>query len=803
MRDWPLYAKGLIVIAVPVIGLLALTIAFYAVHLDEREAQRWVSRTLEVRSQVQLIHNHLEEAESSVLGYLMTRDPEWLKSFQSSRRSIPEALDRLESMVSDNSDQVARVQRLKQLMIDRLSGLSSLPARIPEGTRATAHPALAQSRQNLEEIRAQINGILDQENQFLERRTAQASRVSRSGFVVIAGGLLLVPLGAILGMLLFTSAISRRIEVLQENARRLARGLPVSLTPSGSDEIGRLEQSLFEAGTLLADRERQLRHVADGLEARVAERTADLAAANRALQGEIEERSRTEAQLAEANNRLRVVIDSSPLAIIRLDLDGRVLSWSCGAERIYGWSEPEVLGKPLPTVPDQRMDFFHEALAGAARGETLTGVQSICQRKDGTTIDSRVWTAPLADAQGHIREIMAIFEDFSGQRKLEEQFAQSQKMEAIGRLAGGVAHDFNNVITVVSGYGQMVLEGVGEDPVLREAAGEILKAADRAAALSGQLLTFSRRQSIQPRVIELPALVLNIERMLGRVIGEDIELKTILQTGTAPVRVDPGQMEQVLMNLAVNARDAMPHGGKLTIETANVYLDESYAREHAGIQAGPYVMLAVSDTGNGMDAETRRHLFEPFFTTKDRGKGTGLGLSTVYGIVKQHGGDIWVYSELDKGTVFKVYLPQVIAAAVAASAEGTKAAATLGTETVLVVEDEAVVRRLVCDILNVHGYTVLEAESGAKALEISQAHESKIDLLVTDVVMPKMNGRDLAEAMVLLLPEVKVLFLSGYTDQVVIEHGVLDAGAEFLQKPFSPETLAQKVRAVLDRRATA
>jgi CheY-like chemotaxis protein len=370
-------------------------------------------------------------------------------------------------------------------------------------------------------------------------------------------------------------------------------------------------------------------------------------------------------------------------------------------------------------------------------------------------------------------------------------------MEAIGRLAGGVAHDFNNVITVVSGYGHMLLEGVQDDPALREAAEEVLRSADRAAGLASQLLAFSRRQIIQPRVLDLNSLVANMERMLGRVIGEDIELKTVLRAEVGKVRADPGQLEQVVMNLAVNARDAMPHGGKLTIETANTMLDDTYMGTHSGVRPGPYAMLAVSDNGTGMDPETRAHLFEPFYTTKEKGKGTGLGLSTVYGIVKQHGGDIWVYSERGRGTTFKIYLPMV-----GERVEGPEKAAPPparhGTEQILLVEDEDGVRRLVREILEQRGYKVIEASSGEQALEVLERDHQNLGLLLTDVVMPKMSGRDLAEAAALLSPDLRVLFLSGYTDQVVVDHGVV-VGADFLQKPFTPETLAHKVREVLDR----
>ncbi len=802
MHGLPLYIKGLIVVAIPLAGLLAVSVAFYFVQRENQSAETWVSHTLEVRSEIQMVHTRLEEAESGMLGYLITRDESWLEPFREAQKSIPGTLGRLESMLADNPARLARARSLDHLVTEYLKDLSSLPQRVPQVMGPAApHPAIAEGRYSLEAVHQELDRMRAEEDRLLDQRRAHAKRVWDQGYAVIAAGILFVPAAAILAMLLFVAAISQRVETLEDNARRLARGMPISPMRLGTDEIGLLEQSLAEAASLLAEREQQLRGAADVLEARVGERTAELANTNQALEAEVDERTRAEEQLAETNQRLRALIDASPLAIIRLDLDGNVMSWNRAAEQIFGWTEEEVVNRPLPTVPGGEEERFRDLLTSAARGETLNGFEAQRRRKDGRLIDIRLWTAPLVNAAGEIRGKIVIAADFTQQRRLEEQFIQAQKMEAIGRLAGGVAHDFNNVITVVSGYGHMLSEGVKDDPVLRDAADEVLKAADRAAALSGQLLAFSRRQFIQPNVVDLNALVSNLQRMLGRVIGEDVEMKVILRPGAANVRADAGQIEQVIMNLAVNARDAMPNGGRLTVEITNVELDENYTRTHAGVRPGPYVMLAVSDTGVGMDAETRAHLFEPFFTTKERGKGTGLGLSTVYGIVKQHGGDIWVYSEPGKGSTFKIYLPQAGKAAAAAATAPEAPRPKPGTETVLVVEDEEGVRRLVREILESHGYTVLEADSGAKALEIGEQRQGPIDLLVTDVVMPQMSGRDLAEALMMLRPDMKVLFLSGYADRAVVEHGVIELGAGFLQKPFTPQTLAQKVREALDRRA--
>ena len=388
-------------------------------------------------------------------------------------------------------------------------------------------------------------------------------------------------------------------------------------------------------------------------------------------------------------------------------------------------------------------------------------------------------------------------------KKLEEELRQAQKMEAIGTLAGGVAHDFNNILTIIIGNADLALKNVVKDDPLREDLGEIKIAAERAASLTRQLIAFSRKQIITPRVLDLNELLTDIEKkMLSRLVGEDVELLTIPEPALWQVQVDPGQMEQVIMNLAINARDAMPTGGKLTIETANIDLAENYFYNH-GIkkQPGPYVMLAVSDTGSGMDEKIKEHIFDPFFTTKvqGKGKGTGLGLSTVYGIVKQNNGFVWVYSEPDQGTTFKVYLPKVEGDADSEEKQRTPVVELGGSETVLIVEDDDSLRKLARNALQQHEYRVLDAENGEDALRVSQEHEGPIDLMITDVVMPKMGGKEAADRLRPLYPQMKVIYMSGYTDNAIVHHGVLAPGLNFIEKPFSPEGLAHKVREVLDQ----
>ncbi len=394
--------------------------------------------------------------------------------------------------------------------------------------------------------------------------------------------------------------------------------------------------------------------------------------------------------------------------------------------------------------------------------------------------------------------VLSLDEKIEGLRRSEEQLLQARKLEAVGRLAGGVAHDFNNILTVVLSYADFMLARLDPGDRLRGFADEIRKASEKAASLTSQLLAFSRKQVLQPRVLDLNDSIADMEKMLRRLIGEDIEFMTVLDPGLGRVKADPNQLVQVVINLAVNARDAMPKGGKLMIETANADLDDAYAKTHAGARPGPHVMLAVSDTGEGMDAETRSRIFEPFFTTKESGKGTGMGLATVYGIVKQSGGNVWVYSEPGRGSTFKIYLPRSEDAEEVPPAARPAAVSLGGSETVLLVEDEESVRTAAREILKERGYRVIEAGDGRGAVQAGEREGGAIHLMVTDVIMPGMNGREAASRLAARHPEMKVLYASGYAENAIVHHGVLDPGISFLQKPFTPEGLARKVREVLD-----
>ncbi len=627
-------------------------------------------------------------------------------------------------------------------------------------------------------------------------------------------------------------------------------------------------------------------------------------------------------QLREANQILSTLIEASPLAIVTFDPEGVVTMWNPAAERIFGWTEEEAVGRGLPFVPADKQEEFRKLRRRALHGEVFTepelhrrkadgsplvvsvstsplrrpdgtiyGIMSILmdvtdrkaaeesrarlsmaveqagecivvtdirgaiqyvnpaferitgyarieavgqnpkilksgqhdeafyrnlwetigrgeiwkgtfinRRKDGTLYEEDALISPVRDPSGQVVNYVAVKRDVTDMRRMEERLRQSQKMEAVGRLAGGVAHDFNNLLTAISGYCDLLLHRLPEYSTLRRDVDEIRRAGDRAASLTQQLLAFSRRQVLQPKVLDLNVVVTNMTQMLRRLIGEDIELSMSLCRDLGHVKADPGQIEQVIVNLAVNARDALPGGGRITVSTANVDIPPRDAPAHPESRPGPHVLLSMEDTGHGMDEEIRSHLFEPFFTTKEKGKGTGLGLATVYGIVSQSGGHIRVESAPGRGSVFQVYLPRV-----ESPGEGISSAAepdrsgipSTGTETVLLVEDEEVVRLLAREILRMNGYTVLEARHGREALLLSDAHQGPIHLMLTDVVMPKMSGRELAERLVPRRPEMRVLYMSGYTDDAIVRHGVLEEGIAFLQKPFTARTLALKVREVL------
>jgi PAS domain S-box-containing protein len=531
----------------------------------------------------------------------------------------------------------------------------------------------------------------------------------------------------------------------------------------------------------------ELQQLTHELEARVLERTAALEESNQALR--------------ESEESYRTVTETASDAMITVDDDSTIVFVNHAAAKTFGYAREEMLGERLVMLmPDVLRDLhltsFKRYNETGQKHIAWEAVELTGLHKSGKEIPLEISFGEFI--RGNKRYFTGIARDITDRKHMEEQLRQSQKMEAIGQLAGGVAHDFNNLLTVIVGYSQLIV-GHSTTPDVRSGIEEIGRAAERASALTRQLLAFSRKQIMQPEVVDLNKIVTELHKFLARLIGEHIELDTHLEPALDLIRIDPSQMEQVIVNLAVNSRDAMPEGGKLTIETENLYLDEEYCLLHTEVQPGWYVRLAVSDTGAGMNETTKARLFEPFFTTKETGKGTGLGLSTVHGIVKQSGGQIWVYSEVGHGTTFKIYFPRAAVQADAERRERSESSASPGgSETILLVEDDESVRSLAAAVLMQNGYTLMETGDPKAALSMVAGHEGPIDLLITDVVMPGLSGRRLVGELSPLLPGMRVLYMSGYTDNAIVHHGVLDEGLAFLQKPFAPETLLRKVRDVLD-----
>jgi len=513
---------------------------------------------------------------------------------------------------------------------------------------------------------------------------------------------------------------------------------------------------------------------------------------------DITEYKRAEQALIKSEERYRDLVENAHDIIYSQDLEGNYTSMNQAGATITGYAVEEALKLNFAqTVAPECLEATREMLKRKLAGDRETAYEMEILAKDGHRIKVEANTK-LVYQDGVPVGIQGIARDVTERKQLEDQLRQSQKMEAIGQLAGGVAHDFNNLLTAINGYSGLALQRIDDNHPLRGYLEEIKKAGDRAANLTRQLLAFGRKQILQPLPINLNDIVTDMNKMLRRLIGEDVELRAKLDPALKKIKADPGQIEQVLVNLVVNARDAMPQGGKLTIETATVELDQDYADRHVGVTPGSYVMLAVSDTGTGIDDLTKAQIFDPFFTTKEKGKGTGLGLSTVYGIVKQSGGNIWVYSELKHGTTFKVYLPQLDVVPAKTEAGVAEPAVADGWETILLVEDEDVVRGLAKKILEQSGYKVLEASRGEEGIRLCLQRTEPLHLLLTDVVMPGTSGKEVADRLRELLPGLRVLFMSGYTDEAIVHHGVLDSNVEFIQKPFTPTSLVRKVREVLD-----
>jgi PAS domain S-box-containing protein len=514
---------------------------------------------------------------------------------------------------------------------------------------------------------------------------------------------------------------------------------------------------------------------------------------------DITERKKTVEALRQSEISFRSMVEEAPYGIYRVSEDGEFLRVNPALQKILGYeTSDELLNTNLGLdVFRHPVDFERLVELLGSVGE-FKDVEVDWKRKDGTPITVRCSGRRLTEGQGGAPYFEAFAEDVTDRRVLERQLRMAAKMEAVGRLSGGIAHDFNNLLGVIIGYSQVLRRRLGPDNPLYEHAEEVEKAGQRAVALTRQLLAFSRQQILTPVVLDLNTLVSDMEKMLPRLLGEDIAVSIKLDPELGRVKADQGQIEQVVMNLAVNARDAMPGGGKLVIATANVELDQAYARQHPGAKPGRCVLLAVTDSGTGMSSETLAHIFEPFFTTKEVGKGTGLGLATVYGVVKQSGGYVWVDSQLGKGASFQIFLPRVEETVVPISADPSHEENLHGSETVLLVEDADALRKLARSFLLDHGFQVLPASNGEEAVEVARNHDGPIHLLLTDVVMPGMNGRILADQLLAKWPRLKVVYISGYTDSFIAGHGVLEDGTHLLHKPFTEDALIRKIREVLD-----
>lgn len=520
------------------------------------------------------------------------------------------------------------------------------------------------------------------------------------------------------------------------------------------------------------------------------------------LANDITDRIKAEENLKRAEQKYRSIFENAVEGIFQSSPEGQFIAVNPAMVKMLGYESAEEL---IAERADISTQHYVDPNRRAELQQILTKqglvVSFECEvyRKD----KSKIWITEnvraVYDENNSLIYYEGSIENITERKSLEDQLRQSQKLEAIGQLAGGVAHDFNNLLTAITGYSILTLENMSEDNPLYRYVNEVKKAADRAASLTRQLLAFSRKQIMQPKVLNLNSIVSDMDKMLRRLIGENIEFRCVLKEGLGLVKADPGQIEQVIMNLVVNARDSMENGGRLIIETDNVYLNDEYASQHIGVIAGHHVMLAVTDTGTGMDEEVQLRVFEPFFTTKERGKGTGLGLSTVYGIVKQSGGNVWVYSEVDKGTTFKVYLPRLAEEDGVTQENEEPKKIPRGTETILLIEDDEAVRNLAHSALEMYGYNVLVAANGKAAITLCRRYLDPIHLVLTDVVMPEMGGPQVAKRLKLMRPNIRVLYMSGYTEDTIVHQGVLYEGIDYIQKPFLPTTLAIKIREILDK----
>jgi PAS domain S-box-containing protein len=753
------------------LALLAVAATFGVLDTARTRTQRWVHHSRDV---ARLAHRGLTLAidrEGGIHGYLLTGDRGLLESTVAAQAQLPAKLDSLATLTADNP-----IQRRRALIardaVDRWEREFAAPILALSDRRAAREALEAASPRGkalFDNVRSSFAAFIDAEEALYAKRVEREDLLRRIAVRVVV--LEILALIAVLLML--------RIQLIDQTTA-----------------VFEQQQQLGEQAVELEERMQGAQAMAAQLEASNAELSRSMIAV---------EQARDEARRAE--ERYRSLVDGLAVGVVLMTEDG-IQSANPAAERILGLTADQMKGRSsidpgLRTIHEDGSPFpseDHPVAVSMQMGQPQSSIVMGVHRRDNTLAWIEINSQPLFRAgESQPYAAVASFVDLTERRQLESQLLQSQKMDAVGRLAGGVAHDFNNTLTVITGYSTILLDALDQADPNRGDVEEIKRAADRAAGLTRQLLAFSRKQLLQPRILDLNTEVIaGLERMLRHLIGEDIELVTTLGEGLGLVYADPGQIEQVILNLAVHARDAMRDGGRLVIETANVDLGADHTGRRVGVKPGRYVMVAVTDTGRGISREAVARMFEPFFTTKDKGKGTGLGLAVVYGIVKQSGGDLSVHSEPEQGTTVKVYLPRVEYESAIAVPALVPSDHVAGTETILLVEDDETLCVLARRILEARGYTVLEARNGEEALVLCERHEGRIDLVVTDVVMPGMNGHMLVEHLTAHRPAVRVLFMSGYTDDVLLRRGIIDPRMGFMQKPFTPEALANKVREVLD-----
>jgi two-component system cell cycle sensor histidine kinase/response regulator CckA len=856
MRTASLRTIGVAALATAVVALLVASLLAYQ---DWQRNRALFVEHNDVRLILELneaVLNGMRDAETGQRGFLLTGRAEYLQPYNAALAQIPGELERISALTVSRPNRANRLRQLQKLVDDKLAELEETIELRRSGRAAEALVVVNSDRgkKTMDLIRGLSAEIEQMENdRWVAAWNGLQNGARQTRVAMLIAGLVLMALVGGGGRALHNAGtqMDRLVAQLNESKRDTEATLGATLYSIGDAVIAtdsegavRMMNAVAEQLTGYTEKEARLQSVEQifrivnentrarvenpvwrvlregkavglanhtilisrtGQEIPIDDSGAPIVGWSGVVSGVVlvfrDASGRKRAE--ESARHFAAIVESSADAIFGETLEGIVTSWNRGAERLYGYTAQEMIGKTIRAlVPLEQGNELEEIRRRILNGELVDHYETPRLTKDGRRMTISLTASPIRDDRGHVVGLAKIGRDISRERQLEDSVRQSQKMEAVGRLAGGVAHDFNNLLTVILGYGAMLENRLDEGNPLRKMVTQVQLAATRASSLTAQLLAFSRKQVTQPKLLDVNSLILETKELLERLIGEDIDLGFFLEDGECPVKADPGQLTQVIMNLVVNARDAMPTGGKLTIETHTSELQEQSVGQQGIRPAGRYVTLAVTDTGSGMDDMTRALIFEPFFTTKESGKGTGLGLSTVFGVVKQHGGWIDVYSELQHGSTFRIFLP----ASQRPEDETTpvpEAPISGRTGTILLVEDQAALRMLAVQILSEAGHRVLTAENGQHGLRVAGDFNESIDLLVTDVVMPEMSGPELAIRLSRLRPAMIVLYMSGYTDHALLHGGVLEQGTAFLQKPFLPQALLCKVDELLSAEVVA